>query len=173
MTDDGIRPELSRRIAVARLPEGGAEHRIEADAAERAALMRRFGLLGLDRFTALVRVERLGHGAVRVDSTIAADLAQECVVTLEPVPQHIEDHAVLVYRREAPSHEEESAAGEVEFELLTGDEIDIGEAAAQQLSLALDPFPRAAGAALDAVGEVDAESRPAPAFAALERLRKR
>jgi len=93
MTDDGIRPELSRRIAVARLPEGGAEHRIEADAAERAALMRRFGLLALDRFTALVRIERLGHGAVRVESTITADLAQECVVTLEPVPQHIETPA--------------------------------------------------------------------------------
>jgi hypothetical protein len=48
--------------------------------------------------------------------------------------------------------------------------IDLGEAVAQQLALALDPYPRAPGAALpeDLRAETGAESP----FAVLERLKR-
>ena len=50
--------------------------------------------------------------------------------------------------------------------------IDIGEAVAQQLSLALDPFPRAPGAVLDEETDLsDGSPRESP-FAALAKLHK-
>ena len=59
---------------------------------------------------------------------------------------------------------------------LEGGAIDLGEAAAETMALALDPFPRAAGAeaALRAAGVLsEEEARPANAFAALkDALRK-
>lgn len=135
--------EFPRPIAASRL-SGPEDHRIEATAAERAALARRFGLLALDRFVAEVRLEPFGRG-VRLEATLDADVVQECVVTLEPVASRVRERFTLVYG-EAPAGTEDD---DTVVEPLEGDTIDIGEAVAQQLSLALDPYPRAPGAALD------------------------
>ncbi|MFM8680208.1 MAG: hypothetical protein ACKOGH_11435, partial [Alphaproteobacteria bacterium] len=58
-----------------------------------------------------------------------------------------------------------------------GGELDVGEIAAQQLSLALDPFPRASGAAWTDRVEAGKEQPPQPAneqaraaFSSLSRL---
>ena len=56
------------------------------------------------------------------------------------------------------------------FEPLIGDTIDIGEAVAQELSLALPEFPRLPDAVLDVADSVEADDGP---FAALERLRSK
>jgi len=65
-----------------------------------------------------------------------------------------------------------SAAGAVEdeiaFEPLSGDAIDVGEAVAQQFSLALPPFPRSPDASLDA--ETPTADEGGPLAAALSRL---
>lgn len=135
--------EFPRPIAASRLT-GPEDHRIEATEAERAALSRRFGLLALDRFVAEVRLEPFGRG-VRLEATLDADVVQECVVSLEPVASRVRERFTLVYG-EAPANPEED---DTVVEPLEGDTIDIGEAVAQQLSLALDPYPRAPGAALD------------------------
>jgi uncharacterized metal-binding protein YceD (DUF177 family) len=50
--------------------------------------------------------------------------------------------------------------------------IDIGEAVAQQLSLALDPFPRAPGATLEQEADLSDHSPRESPFAALAKLRK-
>ncbi len=55
------------------------------------------------------------------------------------------------------------------FEPLAGDAIDIGEAVAQELSLALPEFPRHPDAAIDAAAPAEPVDS---AFAALARLRK-
>jgi uncharacterized metal-binding protein YceD (DUF177 family) len=76
-------------------------------------------------------------------------VVQACVVTDEPVPGAIEEDVAL---RFVP----EDAAGDDEIELsedaldtvfYAGGAIDLGEAAAETLALALDPYPRAPGAA--------------------------
>jgi hypothetical protein len=117
-------------------------HRIEATPGERAALARRFGLRSLDRLAAEVRLAPFGRG-VRLEAALEADVVQDCVVSLQPVPGKVADRFTLVYG-EAPAGDEETVV-----EPLEGDTIDIGEAVAQQLSLALDPYPRAPGAAID------------------------
>ena len=69
---------------------------------------------------------------------------------------------------EAPSEDPE-APDEIEAE---GDSVDLGEAIAEQLALALDPYPRVPGAALPGEGEGE-EPPPSGPFAGLAALRKR
>jgi uncharacterized metal-binding protein YceD (DUF177 family) len=164
-------PEFSRPVSVSRLPPGG-RFKVEATPREREALARRFDLVALDRLVGEVRLTRLANAAVRLEGTLDADVVQSCVVTLDPVPANVADEFAVVYTPELDAAREVELTGEEEaIELLHGDTIDIGEAVAQQLSLALDPYPRAPGAALPD----EASAPPLPEdhpFAALARLRQ-
>ncbi|MBV9523460.1 MAG: DUF177 domain-containing protein [Alphaproteobacteria bacterium] len=166
-------PEFSRILALSRLGESDAVHRFAASAAECAALARRFGLLSLDRFTVEARLSREA-GGVRLAARIEAELVQECVVTLDPVPARLAEDFAILYRRRLPQRSDILDPLEEDVELLEGDEIDLAEAAAQQLSLILDPFPRSPSARL--VDDPPAPAAPPPPahpFAALARLVKK
>jgi hypothetical protein len=54
-----------------------------------------------------------------------------------------------------------------------GETLDLGEALAEQLALALDPYPRAPGASLAAAEDEEDESPARGPFAGLAPLRKR
>ena len=165
--------EFSRPVAIDRLPPGATVREIAAEPAERAALARRLGLLSLDRLEARVTLEPLAGGLVRVDSLLTADVVQECVVSLEPVAVRVEDRASLLYGEDGDGAQEVVLSGEAEpVEPAVGGTIDIGEAAAQQLSLALDPFPRAPGVAPpEATAPV--EDQAESPFAALARWKEK
>jgi uncharacterized metal-binding protein YceD (DUF177 family) len=135
--------EFSRLASTSRLGVDPMVYRLTATAAELAALARRFALVSLDRFSATVELVRQGRD-IRLAAEIDADVVQLCGVTLEPFAGRIEDRATLLYRRKAPA--DDPGAEDEAYEILDGDEIDIGEAVAQQLSLALPLFPRAPGA---------------------------
>jgi uncharacterized metal-binding protein YceD (DUF177 family) len=136
-------------------PEGGVTLELRAGPEERAALARRLGLLDLASFEARGRLERgPGSGEVRFRGALEAVLEQECVVTLEPVAAQIRQPVERRWRRvagvapppqEAPAWTVEDD-DEEEVELVYGRAIDLGEALAEELALALDPYPRAAGA---------------------------
>jgi uncharacterized metal-binding protein YceD (DUF177 family) len=138
--------EFARPVAVDRLPPGETVYDIAATAEERLGLAKRFALLALDRLEARVTLAPLAGGLIRLAAALSADVQQECVVTLEPVASRIVERFTLVYG--AGSEKAEVVlSGEAELvEPLVGDTIDLGEAVAQQLSLALDPYPRAPGA---------------------------
>ena len=164
-------PEFSRPVEAVRLGAGETRRTLTAEAAERAALAARFGLLALDRLDAEVRLEPLGGGLIRLSASFAADVVQSCVITLEPVPARIEESFTLLFGAVTPAREIMlDGEGEVVEPILDG-VIDLGEAVAQQLSLALDPFPRAPKADSPDAGEGPAPDRPSP-FAALEKWRK-
>ena len=66
-------------------------------------------------------------------------------MTLEPVPAQVEAEFDRLFSRDLP----EEASGEVEIdpeaespEPLVGHVLDLGEVLAEELSLALDPYPR-------------------------------
>jgi Large ribosomal RNA subunit accumulation protein YceD len=141
--------EFTRPVDIGRLPAGGAVYDLKATAAERDALARRFDLLALERLEAEVRLERLAGGLLRLSAALKAEVVQACVVTLEPLPDSIDEPFTVLYRAGAEAGDSTvvlSGAAEL-VEPLTGDILDIGEAVAQQLSLALDPYPRAPDAA--------------------------
>ena len=173
MSEEARSPEFSRVVSTARLTGTPAVHRIEANAEERGALAHRFNLLELPRLEAEVALRRLPGGHVRLDATLLAKVVQPCVVTLDPVPSTVGEEFRLVYSPDVPTAMEDVliAGDEDIVEPLVGETIDIGEAVAQQLSLALDPYPRAAGAAPALQGIAEPETILSP-FAALAKLRR-
>jgi uncharacterized metal-binding protein YceD (DUF177 family) len=189
MKDQDIGPEFSRPVAVDRM-ETVETLDIVADAPERAALARRFGLDSLDALTASVTLTKIGAGRrVRLGANFSADVVQSCVVTLEPVPSRIEDSFILVYDEDAGRPAEAEIVvllkGQNSPEPLSGNVIDVGKAIAEHLALALDPYPRAPGAELSALGlapagaeeakegdDTDQEFAESP-FKALAKLRRK
>lgn len=164
--------EFARPIELSRLSHGEQRFAISANAAERNALAARFGLVGLDKLEAAVCLGRIAGGLVRLEAELLADVTQTCVVTLDPVKNHVAESFSVLYGEGAEAREV-TLDGEAEtIEPIAGGVIDIGEAVAQQLSLALDPFPHAPGAAsvhLRAGSEAGSESP----FKVLEHLRNK
>jgi hypothetical protein len=164
MTDFPL--EFSRPVSTARLGAKPATYRIEAQSDERAALARRFDLISLDRLSADVTLVRESGGAVRLTARLAAAVAQRCVVTLAPVPADLVDDFTLIYRDDVDEAEADRVALENPedeiVEPLIGDSIDIGEAVAQQLSVVMDPYPRALGvpSTSDEAGDGDDHDEP-------------
>jgi uncharacterized metal-binding protein YceD (DUF177 family) len=148
--DQTSSPEFSHPISASRLSFKPATYRLAANEAERAALARRFGLISLGRFEATVTLKREPGDAIRFDAEIDADLVQACIVTTDPVPARITDAFTLIYRADIDeATADQMALDNPEDEIiepLMGDSIDIGEAVAQQLSVAMDPYPRSVGA---------------------------
>ena len=142
---------MSRPVSLERLGEAPYETRVVASQAERAALAARLGLLDLVRLEARLTLRRSAPGPrLRLEGHLEAEVVQACVVSLEPVASILEEDFVQVYLLEPPP----GAAPEVTVgpgsededpEPLEGGELDLGEAVAQQLALALDPYPRAPG----------------------------
>jgi hypothetical protein len=161
-------PEFSRPVPLDQIAERERFTEITASEAERQALARRFGLLGIDRLEARVRLKRSGV-FYQLKADWAADVVQSCVVTLEPVANHLEEQMVVRY---GPSDQDAEMDLDPEVEApepLEGGAIDMGEAVAQALSLALDPYPRKPEAKIEIPGEKDEETGP---FASLSRLRR-
>lgn len=186
-----IRPEFSRRIPVSRIGPGGMEQVIEASSAECRALAERLRLPAVASLTCRFRLSAPLHGQVAAEADLRAEVTQHCVVSLEPFEATVGERFAL---RFVPAGLEDAAsedAGEDDIDpsspdelAYAGDAIDIGEAAAEQLALALDPYPRmpglpmpdiawtADGEAAKAAGGLSDEAAEAPhPFAALARLR--
>lgn len=172
-------PEFSRPE---RLDTIGGEARavtIAADAGERAALAARFGLIAVDALEAEFAIRR-GTGGVLATGRVHAAVVQACAITGDPLPVTVDEPVAL--RFVEPGAGSVVGAGEDEVELgadtidtieLEGGAVDLGEAAAETMALALDPFPRGPGAAaaLAKAGVVSEEE--AGPFGALAALRDR
>lgn len=164
-------PEFSHRVPVDKLSPRAQPLALTAGAEARAALAARFDLISIDRLEATLELVRRGRGA-EVTGRLEADVVQRCVVSGEPVPAHVRE--LLALRFEPPTE----AEGDIELEAEALDTlpvedgaIDVGEAVAQSLLLALDPYPRADEATLARVrahllSEEEAEARAEAAKAA-------
>lgn len=173
-----IPPEFSRIIAWGAITRQEKREELEATPAERAALAKRFGILEIGALKASLRLRSEAGGAVRVRGRMTAEVVQACVVTLEPVPQRVEEPVELRFvRADAERDEEDEPDPDGPDEIPVGGEhLELGEAIAEQLSLALDPYPRLPGATLDFQAEEEDEpapeaGRPNP-FAKLAGLKK-
>lgn len=172
-------PEFSRAIRLDTLGSAPRAETIEADATERAALARRFGLIALEALAAQVTLVRDGD-EVTLSGQFQAEAVQSCVASGAAVPAIIGEPILILFRR-APDgvhSDDEIELEEEEMDVVfhDGGAIDIGEAVAQSLALALDPYPRApdAEAALAEAGvKSEAEAGPFAALAALRDEPKR
>lgn len=163
-------PEFSRPIRVDALGAEPTRIAIEADAAERAAVAKRFGLPAIARLAAEAELVRENE-AIVATGRLRATVTQSCVASGDPVDAEIDEPFELVFRRRPttarPDEEVELSEAELDVIFHDGASVDLGEAAAETLALSLDPYPRAAGAdaALKAAG-VKSEEEAGP-FGAL------
>lgn len=142
-------PEFARPYPLDRIGERESNVTVTADEAERAALAARFGLARIDSLEAVHALRRDGAG-VRAKGHLTASVVQNCVVTGDPVPAAIDEEFELRFVPEAssgPDEEVELSEAECDTVFFAGNSIDLGEAAAETLALALDPYPRSSGAA--------------------------
>jgi uncharacterized metal-binding protein YceD (DUF177 family) len=161
-------PEFSRRVRLARIGAEPYRQRISASEEERAALARRFDLVSLDRLEAAIELIPKDERTILLRADFDAAFEQRCIVTLEPIAGVLTERFELLY---GPPDAEEIACSlvgdDVAFEPLVGDAIDVGEAVAQEFSLALPSFPRSPDFRVET--ESDPTAGPNP-FAGLLRL---
>lgn len=164
-------PEFSRTERVDAIGEHERVVEIAATPEERAALAKRFDLLRVDRLEARFAIRREAAGVV-ARGRVEAEVVQACSVTDEPVSSQVDEPADLrfVPELEAGAEELELSADSLDTIPYEGGRIDLGEAAAETMALALDPFPRCGEAAdaLRAAGVLsEEEARPPGKLASL------
>lgn len=167
-------PEFSRPHRLDAIGAGESRVTIEADADERKALAGRFRILAVERLVADFAVRRDAAG-ILARGHLSGAVVQACSVTGDPVPAEIEEDFALRFVPEGSESGDEIELSEDDCDTVfyTGGAIDLGEAAAETLALALDPFPRSPGAeaALREAGVLSEEE--AGPFAALAALKKK
>jgi uncharacterized metal-binding protein YceD (DUF177 family) len=148
---------------------------LSADEAELTAIARRLGIDALDRLDAHAMLSKTGD-TIRAEGRLTASLAQSCVVTGEPVANHVDEPFEILFMPDppvaGPDEEIELGAADCDVVFHDGAAIDLGTAIADTLALSVDPYPRSAGAeaALKEAGVIsEAEASP---FAILAKLRK-
>lgn len=172
---------FSRLVDIRGIGAAGLRETVAADAGERAAVAADFGILALGRLEAAIVLSVWNRVGLKLDGRLLADAVQACVVTLEPVGEHIDQPFSLTFLPlEAQASEVRTVAEAevvVDFDAddppdpLVGPTLDLGAIVIEQLALALDPYPRAPGAELQAEIGDKVDAPPSP-FAALTRLKK-
>ena len=169
-------PEFSRPERLDTIGEGERSIAIEADAEERRKLAARFGIVAVDALAADLTIRRDASG-ILATGRVTGQVVQSCSITGEPLTVAIDEPLALRFVEPVAGEEEvELSADALDTVEIEGSAIDLGEAAAETMALALDPFPRGPGAAealkrAGVVGEEDAGAVTGP-FSALAGLKK-
>jgi uncharacterized metal-binding protein YceD (DUF177 family) len=158
--------ELTRLVALDRIGGAGFEIVVDARPEELEALARRLLIPAVNRLQCAFTLRRVAEGVIEAQGLLEAEVVQTCIVSAEPVTQPVSESFEVQFvpaGTEAPDDDLE-APDQIPY---GGHALDVGEAAAEQLALALDPYPRKPG---EEESAPEAEAEPSP-FAALSRLR--
>lgn len=166
-------PEFSRIIDLRQITAEPVV--LEPDETERRRLAGRFGISAIEAMRAEIRLSQEG-GTVAAQGRLVARIVQPCAISGEDFPVTVDEPVALRFvpaAAMATSDEEIELSAEqlddIPFEGLT---FDLGEAVAQSLALAIDPFAEGPEAER-ARAEHGLGGEPSGgAFAALAALRK-
>lgn len=172
-----VHTEFPRPIDLRALPRQPVE--LVADAAERAALADRFGIVSIGSLVASAAIVQDADG-INITGRITAALVQNCAVSGEDFPTRINCDYRLRFIPQADYAAMVASAGD-EFELTesdldtvpySGSTLELGEAIAQTLALEIDPY--AEGPKADAARTTYGLSTPEDVgpFAALKALKR-
>ena len=161
-------PELCRPLAVDRVGPGGLAVEVRANPAECAALAARMAIPAVLDLLCRFRLSAVPGAVVLAEGNLQARVVRTCVVSLEEFETLTEERFRLRFVPAGRESDDDDPESDDEI-AYAGATIDLGETAAEQLALALDPYPRKPDAVLpDAAG--DPVDLP---FAALARLPRR
>ena len=158
-------PEMSRPFPVDRVGDG-IRYVVNSTPAEREAVAKRMGLVELPEFSCVFELRKADRNCILAAGELRARAVQTCVVSLEIFEEQIQEDFLVRFVPDGTQAEDLDLEAEDEIPYV-GTMLDLGEAATEQLALALDPFPRKPGALLP--GEDDGAAQGP--FAALQRLK--
>jgi len=147
---------FSRSVRVENMGEVVMHFTLKADETQQRALARFLDVVAVDRLEAQLSVQKWKRRGILVEGNLIADVVQECVVTLEPVPEHIE---APIRARYLPEADVLALEAEQSVEAYLNDPedppepydeklVDIGMLVIEFLALELNPYPRAPDAEL-------------------------
>lgn len=184
MSEAEFIPPFSRPQLVLELPPDGLAVSVDASIGECRALAAFLDLPAIDRLTGTFLMRGWGKTGIIVTGTVVADVIQTCVVSLEPVPEHVEEPVEVKFMPPAELERyirKQVEAGEIDPDgeaidqpdTFDGQSIDLGLLAMEFMALGLDPYPRKPGAVFDpeAFGVGPAPEEKQSPFAALARLK--
>ena len=158
-------PEFSRPLLLAQVPAAGRDLELAASMEECAALTARFGIEAVEAVSASLRLARQDDGAVLATGMLRAEVVQLCVISVEPVTQQVRTPLALRLLPGGMTAADTPADEADDIESVNG-MVDLGEVLAEELALALDPYPRHP----DAVLPPEVQEGPLNPFAALAAL---
>jgi uncharacterized metal-binding protein YceD (DUF177 family) len=170
------KPPLERLTDLDRLGQAGADVTIAIKGDDLVRLAKWAKVERIEAFSAEVELRRLSQSRFKLAYSFTADVTQSCVVTLEPVRSHI----ARAFSRELHVTSQVPAdkggvltldAGDDEVpEEVASSHFDLAGPLLEEFLLAIDPYPRAEGAAFETPGDADdASGNP---FAVLKSLKK-
>lgn len=145
-------PEFSHLVDLRGITDKPVE--LTANEAECAALAQRFGLVAVHSLTANLSLEAKGQ-EVSASGSMHASIVQSCAVSGDDLPAEIGEEITIRFvplaTLEAGEEDEEVELTAEDLDVIgySGTSFDLGEAVAQSLALAIDPF--AVGPDADAV----------------------
>lgn len=160
-----MKAELSRPLLLDRLGDAGRVE-VEADTAERDAVASRLGIGGVLRLHCVFDLRRAEGGTILATGTLNARVIQECVVSAENFESEVAEDFAVRFVPEGMESDELDLDAPDDIPYAHG-VIDLGEAAAEQLALALPAFPKKPDADF---AEETRDGKPSP-FEVLRRLK--
>lgn len=142
---------IERIYDLSDLSAAGTEIIVDAKPEQRAKIAAWLEVESVEKFVGTIALRKLSMNRYRYDAVLKCDLTQSSVVTLEPLRSHIEERFSrelhVAYRsRHAPEPDKEltlSAADDDAPEEIENSHYDLAAPLLEELSLALDPYPRA------------------------------
>lgn len=159
-----MNPELHRPLRIERIGPAGLTVDVVATPAELAALADRMQVPAIEALSCHFTLRPGPTNSFLADGELTARIVQTCVVTLDDFEASIAEEFTVRFVPAGTERDEIDLEGEDEIPY-EDDTLDLGEAAAEQLALSLDPYPRKPGAELPE----DAGSEESNPFAALLR----
>ena len=155
-------PEFSRHIDLERARRKPIEETFIASEEECAALTQRFKILEVQAFEASIHLAEEAPNWFRLQGQLVADIVQQCIRTLSPRPEHVDEIVDLrmttdpSFQRSSSDSDEgiELSSGD-DFEYINGEAVDVGELLTQLLSTAMDPYPRVSDDDVPSVSAVE------------------
>jgi uncharacterized metal-binding protein YceD (DUF177 family) len=161
--------ELSRMVDTSHWKGKPLNIRVEASEEERRLLAARFDLEDIVSLWGEASLDCIeDDDEFRLRGKLVAEVVQACVVTLNPIRTSVNESFERRFSAAAVPADDGLVNLDAEDppDPLIGGKIDVGEVLAEELGLALDPYPRLPGASLDMAAAGEPEE-PSP----FERLR--
>lgn len=157
------------------IPEAGLRRERAASEPERAAVAAALGLLEASNINASYRIGRIAGGGYALSGRMNADVAQSCIVSLEPVRDKLDEDFDVEFWPDVDAADESGQDARIlegkDMERLERGEIPVGRIVFETLSAAINPYPRKPDTAFDWKDDKAGDPEKISPFAALSRLK--